>query len=151
MRIIFLDIDGPMIPVRAFVSNRHASIEQDLDPGSVKALRAIVTATEAKIVFNTTHNRMLPSLLDRFAAVGFLRTFDIHDDCHTLYPDLDRLTAIREWLHRHPEVEHWVAFDDAKIEDERAFLTSFEHGIGFGEYEHARRHLLGLETGSVLI
>ncbi|WP_103171586.1 HAD domain-containing protein [Paracoccus sp. SY] len=154
--ILFLDIDGPMIPMRAYIFDRMASHDQLLDIACINVLRAVVDDTGAKIVFNTTHNRFLhsngkyPGLLGRFAAAGFHVGFDIHDDCHTLYPDLDRLTAIREWLHRHPGHE-WIAFDDCQIDDPRAFLTDSKHGIGWDEYQHARQHLLGEKPALILM
>lgn len=38
-KIIFLDIDGPMIPYTSFLFNRHASWEQVLDERCVAVLR----------------------------------------------------------------------------------------------------------------
>lgn len=154
--VIFLDIDGPMIPTRAFMFNFNASFDQILDDMCVKVLRHIIDKTDAQIVFNTTHNRMLepfadrrPGLISQFVAAGF--GDDIHPDNHTLYPDIDRTTAVREWLYRHPEVTHWVAFDDVAIDDERAYLTDPDHGIGWGEYQHARAYLLGAAAEVVLV
>ena len=154
MKIIFLDIDGPMIPLRSYIWDRNASWKQLLDPMCVKVLRAVIDETGAKIVFNTTHNTMLeatnssPGLIARFVEHGFKD--DLHEDLRTIYPATDRKTSIMEWLHRHP-TETWVAFDDAKIVDERAFLTDATHGIGWNEYQHARKHLLGEEPKIVLI
>lgn len=153
--VIFLDIDGPMIPARSFIFDINPSFNQILDAMCVKVLRAIIDRTNAQIVFNTTHNRTLfqseygPGLLARFADAGF--SHDIHDDNHTIYPDVDRTTAIREWLSRHPDVKNWVAFDDVEISDDRAFLTDPDHGIGWGEYQHAKLHLLGEKPRALLI
>lgn len=149
--IIFLDIDGPMIPTREYLFNPHASIDQNLNVECLRVLRHVLEKTGARIVFNTTHNRNGERLVSRFKEAGFTQPADIHEDCHTLYPDIDRLTAIREWLGRHPEVEKWVAFDDCPIKDSRAYPTDADHGIGWNEYQHAAQHLLGQKPGVILL
>ena len=58
-KIIFLDIDGPMIPYTSFLFNPHASFDQVLDDRCCRVLHKIIEASGAKIVFNTTHNTML--------------------------------------------------------------------------------------------
>ena len=142
-RVIFLDIDGPMIPYTSFLFNAHASLEQRLDDRCIRVLRLILDRSGAKIVFNTTHNRMLhpeagergaPGLLHQFAMAGFAD--DIHPANCTIYPDVDRLTAIRSWLAPRPSDTVWAALDDVSIADPRACLVDADHGIGIREYNH---------------
>lgn len=151
--ILFLDIDGPMIPTREYLFNVHASLDQSLNSDCLRVLRKVLDDTGARVVFNTTHNRNFKreGLIKHFAEAGFLVGREIHEDSHTLYPDVNRLTAIREWLGRHPEEILWVAFDDAPIDDPRAYPTQYDHGIGWNEYMHARLHLLFELPSMVLI
>lgn len=143
-KIIFLDIDGPMIPLSSYIFTRNPSFDQILDDRCVDVLHAVIAASGAKIVFNTTHNRMLdptdtwPGLRGVFHYRGFTPEYFAAVD-HTLYPDVDRLTAIKKWQAENGEA-NWVAFDDAPIDDERAYPTLFEYGIGMGEYNHAAEY-----------
>lgn len=157
MKIIFLDIDGPMIPMTSYIFNRNASWQQELDSRSVEILHHIVKKSGAYIVFNSTHSRMLeadlavnsPGLIQRFKDAGFSNY--LHMDICTKYPDIPRLKAIEEWLSRHPEVTRWVALDDAEILDERAFLVNPNYGIGFNEVQHCFYYLNGETKKFVLM
>jgi len=155
MKIIFLDIDGPMIPTRAYLFHPHASLDQELDPICVRVLRKILDDTGAQVVFNTTHNLMLeadsssgswPGLLNQFAKHGFIAGRELHPISSTVFPRVDdRLSAIRHWLINN-YTETWVALDDVHLDDSRAFTVDPDHGIGFNEYQHCLRFLGGTET-----
>lgn len=160
LRVIFLDIDGVMIPKRAFIRDRNAAWTQRIDPACAQVLRYIVEDTAAVIVFNTTHSNVThpfrdslgnhPGLLWRFRAFGFRLGREIHRHAVTDYPEIGRLEAIRKWVSEH-EVESWIAFDDAVMEDERAFQVHNAHGIGYHEYWHARKWFLGEAPKDILM
>lgn len=141
-KVIFLDIDGPMIPYTSFLFNVHASFDQELDTRCIKVLKKIIEESNAYIVFNTTHNRMLyPSQQDKIP--GLINQFEqhglgdrIHKTVCTVYPDTDRLTAIRHWLSSNNPDANWVALDDVKINHDRACLVDADLGIGMREYNH---------------
>ena len=145
--ILFLDIDGPMIPARSFIFNHLASINQELDETCVKILLKIIEENDIQIVLNTTHNLHLepdpslgsPGLLNVFEEVGLAKY--LHPSISTDYPHIyPRILAINKWLNDNPgHLNNWIAFDDAEIPHERAYLTSFDHGIGIGEFIHARK------------
>lgn len=165
-KIIFLDIDGPMIPAVHFLTNCNASFDQDFDPRCVMVLKKILKETNAKIVFNSTHNlhlhktEYMPGLLNMWnrsfwnPEVGNY----LHDDNVTTYPNPTRyelipagrnpsrrLCAIFEWLHGHYDISEansvlWIAMDDVMIDDERAFLIDFDEGIGIKAYDHAAKY-----------
>lgn len=55
------------------------------------------------------------------------------EDFKTKYPDLPRDLAVKEWLHRHPEVTQWVALDDVKfIDNENLVLVDPDAGLHIG-------------------
>lgn len=152
-KVIFLDIDGPMIPYTSFLFNVKASFDQILDERCCKVLRLIIDNSGAKIVFNTTHNTMLdrqvnrkgventPGLIQRFVDAGF--GDDIHEALHTDYPNVNRLDAINNWLQKNQTPNMlWVALDDAKIDHKRAFLVHPDHGIGIDAYNHCANYLM---------
>lgn len=167
-RIIFLDIDGPMIPAVHFLTNCNASFDQDFDPRCVMVMKKIIgKVPDVKIVFNSTHNLHLyktdymPGLLNMWNR-SFWNAADgnhLHDDNVTSYPNPSRydlipdgrtnsrrLCAIYDWLHGHydidmPDSVSWIAFDDVVIDDDRAFLIDFDDGIGMKAYDHAAQYL----------
>jgi len=164
-KIIFLDIDGPMIPGTHYLVNKMASFEQDFCPRCVMVLRKILEKSNAKVVFNSTHNLHLypdkkigmPGLLTAFEQYDLTKY--LHPSIKTVYPaqtrsDLvprdctpsPRLIAIYEWLHNHYDMSEpnrvlWIAFDDEKIDHKRAITVDFDAGLTMKEYDHAGKYL----------
>lgn len=118
-RVIFLDIDGPVIPFSMFLINRMASHDRVLAPIPVAVVREICKRADAKVVFNTTHNSPAAGVDDIEVAIvkAGLPASALHSDVKTIYPQIDRDLAVGEWLNRHPEVEDWIAFDDVRFTD----------------------------------
>jgi hypothetical protein len=116
-RVIFLDIDGPIIPYTMFLIDAMASHNRVIPPLTVSVVRELCKRSGAKVVFNSTHNRRWKGVHDIDVAVAKagLPESDLHPDMRTKYPDLDRDVAVVEWLSRHPEVRDWVAFDDCEF------------------------------------
>jgi hypothetical protein len=116
-RIIFLDIDGPMIPFSMFLIDRNCSFGRNIAPIPAAILKELCLRSGAKVVFNTTHNLNRQGdtdIVDAVCNAGLPRDA-VHPDRKTRYPDLPRAQAVIEWLHRHPETDDWIAFDDAKF------------------------------------
>jgi methionine synthase II (cobalamin-independent) len=79
----------------------------------------------AKIVFNTTHNKSFPDVPDVEHCLwrqGLKEEHVVTGVYKTLYPELDRETAVSEWLARHPDVTEWVAFDDARFTEKENLI-----------------------------
>lgn len=143
-RIIFLDIDGPMIPGSMFLKNPRCSFERDFSPVCMTVIDRLCAHTGAKIVFNTTHNTAADELVTAWAAQGD-RTL-LHKRCHTAYPAQSRFHAIHGWL----AVElantgvrpQWVALDDEHIGKEKDgyILVDFDSGLTLAHYNKAMRH-----------
>lgn len=116
-RVVFLDIDGPVIPFGMFLIDSMASHHRILAPIPMACLKTLCEKSGALIVFNTTHNQSWEGILDideQMISCGFPAEF-IHSDMKTKYPQLDRETSVYEWLSRHPETEDWIALDDARF------------------------------------
>lgn len=149
--VIFLDIDGPMIPTSMFLVDPHASIKRSMPVTTVAVLRELCARTGAKIVFNTTHNRSIPThgtddedITGALVRHGFDAVHLHPSDRHTRYPDAPRAQAVKEWLARHPEVTKWVALDDAKFtEDPRLILVDPDSGLTLRHLELAMERLGG--------
>lgn len=131
-KVIFLDIDGPMIPSTMCLVDRMASWKRRFPETTVAVIRELCERTGAKVVFNTTHNVPIPDVDDIHIALSKagLDGAHYHADRHTLYPQIDRALAVKEWLARHPEVEDWIALDDVKFTtDERLIFVDSDSGV----------------------
>lgn len=116
-RIVFLDIDGPIIPFSAFLLDKMCSWHRIIPAIPVAVVAEVCKRSGAKVVFNTTHNTPMKDIDDIEIAIvkAGLPVEMIHPDIKTKYPSLPRDVAVIEWLHRHLEVDDWIAFDDARF------------------------------------
>lgn len=144
-KYLFLDIDGPMKPGRAYLCPQKAGNHfGGFDPLAVAAVNRICNKTGAQIVFNTTWNRL------NMLAIAEAEGITARIAGKTGYPyAMDRLQAIQHWLAEHP-AEEWVALDDAVIDHERAILIDPENGISAQNYRDACR-LLGVPDAFMLL
>lgn len=146
-KVVFLDIDGPMIPSTMFLVDRMCSFHRVFPPTTVAVVNELCARTGAKIVFNTTHNLPLDDIPDIEVALcnqGLLSEHLHPTDCHTKYPDIQRADAVKEWLARHPEVSEWVALDDVKFTtDERLIFVNSDAGLHVGHLNAAIQRLGG--------
>lgn len=149
-KVVFLDIDGPMIPSGMFLLNRNASYGRHFGEVPLAVIRRLCAETGAKIVCNTTHSRTIdgePTIKDALIAKG-IPADHFHPDSFTEYPDKRRKQAVDDWLARHPEVTHWVALDDQKFtDDERLVHIDPDAGLHVGYLNQA----IGLLGGNPFI
>lgn len=140
-KVVFLDIDGPMIPSTMFLIDRMCSFDRKFPATTIAALNELCARTGVKIVFNTTHNNPSSGVLDIDKAIVAHGLGECHlhpSDRHTLYPRLARDVAVKEWLARHPEVTDWIALDDARFtDDERLIWVDPDAGLHVGHINHA--------------
>lgn len=146
-RILFLDIDGPMIPGGMFFIDPMSSHDRKFSPISVAIVNRICNQSGAKIVFNTYHNTAGGALLADSVREGIKLSYIHEFGPMTLYPhgirgvtsmDMhDRMAAITQWQEVNGEAD-WIAFDDSKFTtDERLGLVDFDTGISPKHYDLA--------------
>lgn len=139
-RIIFLDIDGPMIPSYQYLINRSCSHYREMAPGPIACLNELCERSGAKVVFNTTHNQTwewAPDIQHAMTAHGFRREFIRETDFKTRYPSLARDLAVKEWLAQHGPVD-WLAFDDSRFtEDDRLIWVDADQGLNLSHINEA--------------
>jgi hypothetical protein len=139
-KVIFLDIDGPVIPIDVPV---HASVfRTTYNRESIEYLNLLCDLTGAQVVTNSMHNYedwYDGDLRDDLVKWGLEEKF-IHDTWRTIFPMIDykkvnspvrgigRLVAIENWINRHGD-SSWVCFDDRKFADV-ANLIHIEDGLG---------------------
>lgn len=117
MKVIFVDIDGPLLPgkMHLFRENRHnvAKAIPKFDEFSIRCFNLWAKYGEAKIVFSTYWEYYfdadeLKNIMEK-NGLGF----EYHEDVIT--PKKRTSTRGHEiawWLNDHPEVTHWIAVDD---------------------------------------
>ena len=104
-RVIFLDIDGVLAPIRRW--DRYG----DLDPGCIRVLNEIVARGEADVVVSSTwrYGKTVAELQAMLDTEGF--TGRVLDKTPVGGPGADRGEEIAAWLADH-EVGGFVIIDD---------------------------------------
>lgn len=152
--VIFLDIDGVMIPGRAYALRTQTRRPPPFDPIAVGMVRQLCQEAGAQIVISSTwrKRRTRDEMRDVLRQNG-LGEVTLHEDWGT--PVLDsqpRGQQIAAWLRNHPTVERYAALDDDPSVRTLpgAVLCSSADGIGLEQYNRARE-LLGLKPIVVLV
>lgn len=143
-KVIFLDIDGPVIPIN--VSVYESVFRTTCNPESIEYLNLLCDETGAKIVTNSMHNYedWIGSELREDLVHWGLDPNYFHDGWRTIFPHVDyekinspvrgigRLAAIEDWIQKNGDTS-WVCFDDRKF-SELANLIHIEDGRGIKEH-----------------
>jgi len=145
--IVFLDIDGPVIPGPLYNISSNCSHNRSLmSQNAIGYLNRLCGITESLIVTNSSHNfhdttrgEKIYSLKDDLLFHGLKERY-FHQNWHTEFPfvsspwdyenfDHTRLIAINKWLKENGD-HQWVCFDDIKFtDDERLIVVDFDDGI----------------------
>jgi hypothetical protein len=147
IKIIFLDIDGPMISTPQLLNNHMASEYRSLmNQNSIIYINSICKLCDAKIVTNSSHNyhnvEGKMTLKDSLIFHGIKPEY-IHDDWRTEYGDVGYFTKTRDgailgWLFEHIDVKDYIMFDDIEFTDAKnLILVDFDDGIKYRDYEKA--------------
>ena len=145
IRCIFLDIDGPMIPLRAYsLVNQTKGIVSTFDPCAVGMLNKLITDNHTSIVISST-----------WASKGFTKCFELlqkNGVVGNLHPDWrtprkmtsSRTSEIAMWLDNHPEITHYCALDDEMLD--ATILPSFVQcdpyeGFSYRNFLEAKQYL----------
>jgi len=155
-KIIFVDVDGPLINTPCYFVDTMASIERKVfNTQSLGYLIELARVAAAKIVTNSTHNNFEVhrgevdfTLKDDMVRWGVPEEF-FHSDWRTTYPyppeskfssssAQRRLYAISLWQEKNGNVD-WIAFDDDIFTtDPRLIPIDFLKGIDYDAYHKAR-------------
>ena len=132
-KVLFLDIDGPMIPGRSWVIQPQ-TLWTKFDPIAVATVVALLDKVGAKLVISSTwrvkgYERMVEALEDNGIDGSYL-----HEDWQTIRwtetAFLDhRADEIREWLSRHPEITKFAVIDDGDLPIENLIRVTFPDGL----------------------
>ena len=140
MKIVFLDFDGPIIPIMSHENKR--GMGEKAWPSCIACLNRITDITGAKIVISSSWRWGN----DGKDAIEFLKQWGATGEVVGITPILEeawkpesklwtavpRGREIQAWLDRNPDVESFVILDDDKdMEHLMPFLihTPFETGL----------------------
>jgi HAD domain in Swiss Army Knife RNA repair proteins len=124
-RVIFLDIDGVLAPIRRW--DRYG----DLDPACIQVLNEIAALGGADVVVTSTwrYGKTVAELQDMLEAVGF--TGSVVDKTPIGAAGADRGAEIGAWLAEHAVGGYVIIDDHVDMGDLRRYLivTHPAHGL----------------------
>jgi hypothetical protein len=136
-QIIFLDIDGPMIPVRASFLHSQSFIHSVFDPCAAGMVSALLRDdADTRLVISSTRRRRGKDHIITLLDSNNIPANKLHSDWSTTHQyHLTRSEEIRDWLQRHPEVTSYIAIDDETLDDDivRVKCCTYE-GFSFLNY-----------------
>lgn len=162
-RVVFLDIDGPIVTDGMFFVDGMCSIQRTICNGhAIGWLNATLEAADAWLVTNTTHNThdvLDPITFDKRTIKDDLIRWGVprdrfHPTSYTSYPypphtpplSIEyekwkymhpRQKAVSEWLEKFGPNFDWVAFDDEPFNKDFQVLIDPLDGIGSKEHYKA--------------
>lgn len=131
-RVLFLDFDGPMIPMRAWPIQGDRGYDT-FDPVAAATVKRVLDSAGAKIVVSSSWRISgYDVVVDVMERAGLDRSY-LHDDwkteCIASGPTLLRKKEIALWLSKHPEVQDYVILDDEDVGLPNQVKVTFEDGL----------------------
>lgn len=112
-KIIFLDIDGPMIPYRCLLLPGQTPVMTLFDPVAVSLLNDLCEKNHFKIVLHTSWVRIMGGKPTHEHCIKQgIKAEHFHEDAWTDENIIWRYTRVAEWLERHPEITEYCMVDD---------------------------------------
>lgn len=153
-RIIFIDIDGPIINTPCFYIDPMCSVNRSvMNTQAIGYVNRLAQVVNAKIVTNSTHNSYLVEDiltgekhdLKRDLIKWGMKEDLFHTAWRTGFPDNAkfnanshrRMDAIEDWQEANGECD-WICFDDDKFTTRKNLIViDFETGIDHAAYRKA--------------
>ena len=140
MKILFLDIDGPMIPDRANLMDNHLKLKHPIftdlncqagfDPVAVGMINKVCNDRDYKIVLHSSWIRIMGGQFTKDHCISQgVRADHFHDDAWCNENENWRYSRIVQWLVNHPEMTSYVILDDTPYEKDRAGATNHPYDI----------------------
>ena len=134
-KIIFLDIDGPMIPDRANLMDDHLKIQHPIfhdlncqagfDPIAVGMINRLCTERDYKVVLHSSWIRIMGGQFTKAHCISQgIKQEHFHEDSWCNENENWRYNRVAQWLAEHPEVTKYMIIDDTDYEEDRLGETS---------------------------
>jgi len=167
-KIIFLDFDGPMIPLR--IAAYDAVVKpidkydvakpttwhwSTFDPVAVAFINSLLHDPQLKLVISSSWRRSGKERICQVLSMNNISPANLHEDWATItevsLADAEssggcrRSFQINDWLKHHPETTHYAVLDDASLKGVKNFVhVTLEDGL---LYEHQKQVIKLLEVG----
>lgn len=138
-KILFLDVDGPLIPERMHLRYSNGLYGYDRQDGIfvwdrdfIRELNEHCPPQGIKIVFNTAHNSSGPEVMRFTSKFNGLDQSLLHNDYCTKFPDyIDfRIDGIHDWLNRNAtKPTKWLVVDDFDMKIPNQILVNLKEGV----------------------
>jgi len=131
-RVIFLDIDGVVAPIRRW--DRYG----DLEPACIDVLNEIVAGAGAEVVVSSTwrYSKTVAELQEMLDAAGFIGR--VADTTPLGLPGADRGDEIAAWLDAHRVTGYVIVDDHPNMGALRSRLVLTDPGRGLQRADAAR-------------
>lgn len=153
-KILFLDIDGPMIPVRAYFLPNQTPLVSVFDPCATSMLLRLLEDSGAKIVISSTWGHKGKERCEALLRDNGIDPSYLHDDWVTPRKmSSARFHEIGWWLMKHPEVTHYVAIDDEDLPVDwipNAVLCDAAEGFSYRNYKECKVMLGIVEDADIV-
>lgn len=149
-RVLFLDIDGPMIPGRCYkMADQTKPIVMKFDPAAVSIVNDACEHHDRKIVLHSSWIRAFGAQETYIHCLkeGLLDVH-FHNDAICNTQDHYRYDRVLEWLSRHPEVDDFVIVDD-DLPDFMVMEFGPDHNDDYSK--KLRGHILPVEFNDGLL
>jgi hypothetical protein len=149
-KILFLDIDGPVITTPCYFIDPECSMQRTvMSTHAIGYIKKLVREFGALVVLNTTHNihdiedpltSRMRTIKDDLIWWG-MKEDEFHPDWKTEYPnpygakfsENRRARAVKNWLEKNGDHE-WIAFDDEFFDAGNQYVIDFDLGIDYNAY-----------------
>lgn len=134
-KILFLDIDGPMIPTRAFYLENQGKlmgfgVADTFDPIAVGMLNDVFKETRCQLVISSTWRIKGLEICKELLTKNKVVYNTIHPDWETPRKmSSNRGEEIKMWLNKHKEVIKYAILDDEKVDLPNLVRVSNEDGM----------------------
>lgn len=137
MKVLFLDIDGPMIPRRAYRLPGQTLRVTLFDPVAVSLLLDVLNRSKAKLVISSTWGSWYSKddFIKQLEKNGISASY-LHEDWVTprKFSSL-RCNEIQWWLNKHKEVTHYAILDDEHVPLPNTVRVTLNDGLLYGHYQ----------------
>jgi hypothetical protein len=144
-KIIFLDIDGPLVNYRTQVGSNSSGLMGKFDPIGVNMVNQLLQDFDAQLVISSTWRINYGIHMHHVLNVAGVHTKYLHDDDETPRgPDVNyrigrdsRTLEIDKWLDQHDGIVNYLIIDDIQISkphSSHAVLVDANDGITYHNY-----------------
>lgn len=145
-KAFFMDIDGPMIPSKAYYLPNQTKPASVFDPCAVAMVNRILDDDPSvRIVISSTWGDQGYNRCSNLLSANGIDYERLHEDWVTPRNTSHvRTKQIAQWLNAHPEVKQWCALDDELLDSK--MLPGFVqcdtyNGMSIRNYMECRYHL----------